>query len=266
MDSIQSIILGAVQGLTEFIPVSSSGHLVLFGNALDISSNAHLYIQALDFGTLAALIIFFRGRIATLLQQIFDKKDFRLLVNIIMTCLPVFTLGYLASKFIESSGWFVSSFVVASSLIIVGIIMFVLERLPRAKSVATLEKLSPLRALIIGIAQCFALIPGVSRSGSTIIAGRLTGFTPKLAAEYSFLVSIPVMLALIAKLILKNGDFLIANWSSLLLGNIVAFMCGIVAVKFLLSYLGKHSLKLFGGYRIILGAMVLAILVIPTLL
>ncbi len=135
-----------------------------------------------------------------------------------------------------------------------------LERLPRLSDVADGRDLSPGRAFIIGAAQCLALVPGVSRSGSTIIASRLCGLKPKQATEYSFLASIPIMLALLAKLVVKNTGFIVHHWQPLLLGNIFAFIVGIVAVRLFLTYLEKHDLRAFGAYRISIAIIIIYLL------
>lgn len=260
MDVFQSVILGAVQGLTEFIPVSSSGHLLVITNLFRDSTNAHLFVQTLDIGTTLALIIFFRQQIVGICRQVFVQHDYRLLRNVIITCLPVGTIGLLLSKFIESSGFFASSLVIAIALAIVGLLMVFLEKLPRLAKAKDGAHLTPGRALTIGLAQCVALVPGTSRSGSTIIAARLMGLEPKEAAEYSFLVSIPVMLGLIVKLLIGDTSFIVSNWQSVLVGNLVAFIAGIIAIKYLLDYLGKHSLRAFGVYRLVVAALIVCLL------
>jgi undecaprenyl-diphosphatase len=148
---------------------------------------------------------------------------------------------------------------VSVGLISIGVVMVILDRLPRASHVSSGTDLSPFRAIAIGLAQACALIPGVSRSGSTIIAGRLAGLNPKSAAEYSFLVSIPIMFGLIAKLLISADDraYMYDNLTIIIVGNIAAFIGGIAAVSFLISFLSKHGLALFGWYRIVLGSLVI---------
>lgn len=251
----ESIVLGLVQGLTEFIPVSSSGHLVLtqalFGHDPD-----HLLIQTLDIGTVLALIIYFRGRLWELGRQVLIKRNYRLLRNIIITVLPAGLIGFLLANVIENSTLLELPLTVAIGLITVGVVMIILERLPKKSAVEDGEKLSAPRALTIGLAQALALIPGVSRSGSTIVAGRLMGLNAQKAAEYSFLVSIPIMLALVAKLFLSDGAYLASNIGTVVVGNIAAFVSGLVAVGFLMRFLGRHGLSGFGWYRVALGTLV----------
>ena len=259
----ETIILGIIQGLTEFIPVSSSGHLVIAQHFFSGASD-HLFIEFIDIGTLLALLVFFRQKIVSIIKDIFVHKNIALARNILITAIPAGIVGYLLSDFINSSWFFGSLVVVACGLIIVGIIMVVLEKLPKAKEVSSGEALSPLRALIIGLVQMLALIPGVSRSGSTIIAGRLSGLSARSAAEYSFLASLPIMLGLMLKLFAGSAEreYMIANAGMLLIGNIAAFVAGMIAVGFMLRYLSRHSLALFGWYRIALGAIVLLVVLV----
>ncbi|MCL1929597.1 undecaprenyl-diphosphate phosphatase [Candidatus Saccharibacteria bacterium] len=260
---IQTIALGIVQGLTEFVPVSSSGHLVLMESLFgDGGENVHLFIEALNFGTVLALLIFFRHKILQICRQVFHEHNYVLLRNIVLTSLPVGIAGLLFSHAISQVPFFVSPITVTAALFFVGVIMVILEKLPKLTARSSGEKLSWKRALGIGFAQTLALVPGVSRSGSTIIAGRLAGLKPKQAAEYSFLVSIPVMLGLSAKLVVSDTQYLINNWSVVLVGNVAAFITGILAIQFLLDFLSKHSLKVFGVYRIFVAVVVILLIVL----
>lgn len=258
MSWIESIILGLIQGLTEFIPVSSSGHLVAAQLFLS-GASSHLFIQFIDLGTTLALLIFFRKKLIEIIQDVFVHRNYRLARNIILTALPAAGIGFALAGFIETTPFFGNLLVVATTLTVVGIIMIVLEKLPRKAAVPSLELLPWQRALVIGFVQVLALIPGVSRSGSTIIAGRLSGFNPAQAAEYSFLVSIPIMLGVCTKVLLVNHDYLVAHLSTVIISNIAAFLAGMFAVGFMLRYLSRHSLAAFGWYRVALGGVLLTI-------
>ncbi len=263
MSVFEAIFLGLVQGFTEFIPVSSSGHLVLaqslFGSSID-----HLFIQALDFGTALALIIYFWSRLVNLARQVFVEKDYRLARNILITSIPAGLLGLLLADFIQNSPELLNPLVVAIMLAVVGVLMIVIDKLPRKSSKSGGRDLSPKRALVIGFAQAFALIPGVSRSGSTIIASRIMGLSPKSAAEYSFMVAIPIMLGLLTKLLVKDSDraYLLANLEPVIIGNIAAFLSGMLAIKFMLGYLENHGLAIFGWYRIAVATVVVGVLLV----
>lgn len=254
MHTIEIIILGIIQGLTEFIPISSSGHLVIAQNFFSGASD-HLFLEFINLGTLLALVVFFRKKIVSIVRGIFVERKYKLALNILITAIPAGVIGYLLSDFIGSTAFFGSLGVVMVTLATVGVVMVLLEYLPKASAVKDGEALSPLRALIIGLAQVFALIPGVSRSGSTIIAGRLSGLNAAAAAEYSFLASLPIMIGVTLKIFVSDRDYLMANFVPLMIGNVAAFVAGVFAIGFLMKYLANHSLAIFGWYRIGLAAV-----------
>jgi len=262
MEWLQAIILGLIQGLTEFIPISSSGHLVIAQTFFSGASD-HLLLEFINIGTLLALLVFFRKRIIGIIKDIFVNRQYKLARNIIITSVPAGVVGFLLADFIEATpSFFGSAVVVAVTLAVVGIVMIVLEKLPHASPVEDGEKLSGWRAFAIGAAQMMALIPGVSRSGSTIIAGRLSGLTPAAAAEYSFLASLPIMIGVTIKIFVTDSDYLLANLGVLAVSNLFAFISGLLAVGFLLRYLAKHSLAVFGWYRVGLAAVLTVILLV----
>lgn len=261
MQWLEALILGLIQGLTEFIPISSSGHLVIAQTFLSGASN-HLFLEFVNIGTLLALLVFFRGKIWQILTDIFVHRKFRLARNILITAIPAGAVGFALAGFIEDTPFFGSAAVVAVTLAVVGIVMIVVEKLPHAAPVKDGEHLSGWRALAIGAAQMLALIPGVSRSGATILAGRFSGLKPAEAAEYSFLASIPIMLGVTLKIFISDPDYLSANLGVLAVSNLAAFISGMIAVGFLMRYLGKHSLAVFGWYRIGLAVVLTTILLI----
>ena len=261
MGIVESIIQGIAQGLTEFIPVSSSGHTVLLQHLFSGMSD-HLFLEFINIGTLLALIIFFRLKIWQILVDVFKNHNYKLARNIIITSIPAGILGFTLAKFIGEAEFFGSVTTVIVALILVGIVMSIVEKLPHASPVKDGSELSPLRALIIGLAQSVALIPGVSRSGATIITGRFAGLKAREAAEYSFLASIPIMIGVCLKIFITDHDYLVANLPTLALSNLMAFIAGMVAIGFMLKYLAKHDLKLFGIYRIVLAVVVLIIFLV----
>lgn len=261
MTIIESIILGAIQGLTEFIPISSSGHLVIAQYFLSGASD-HLFLEWINIGTMLALIVYFWRRILTIFGDVFVRKNYRLLRNILLTSIPAGLVGYLAADMIEKNAFFGSVVVVAVMSAIVGIIMIVLEKLPKASKTKNGEALTIPRALAIGFAQMLALIPGTSRSGATIIAGRLSGLSAKEAAEYSFLASLPIMAGVTLKVILQDGAYFATHIDTLLVGNLMAFISGLLAVGFLMRFLANHSLALFGWYRVVLAIVIVGILLL----
>lgn len=263
MSIVEAIILGIIQGLTEFIPVSSSGHLVI-AQTLLLGEADHLFIQALDFGTLFALLIYFFPKLVDLGRKVFVEHDYRLARNIILTCIPAGLLGLALADFIEESSVLLNPLTVSIMLALVGVLMVVVDKLPKKSDKASGTDLSPKRALVVGFAQAFALIPGVSRSGSTIVASRIMGLSPKAAAEYSFMVSIPIMIGLVGKLLLKPSDraYMLAQLDVIIIANIAAFIAAITAIHFLLRYLSSHGLAVFGWYRIALAAVVITVLLV----
>jgi len=262
MEWLQAIILGLIQGLTEFIPISSSGHLVIAQTFMSGASD-HLFLEFINIGTLLALLVFFRVRIIGIIKDILVNKKYKLALNIIITSVPAGIVGYLLADFIQATpSFFGSAVVVAVTLAAVGIVMIILEKLPHASAIKDGEQLSPWRAFAIGIAQMMALIPGVSRSGSTIIAGRLAGLKPAEAAEYSFLASLPIMIGVTAKIFITDHAYLADNFATLLISNVFAFIAGLLAVGFLLRYLANHSLAVFGWYRVGLAAVLTIILLV----
>ena len=257
MSILEGAILGLIQGLTEFIPVSSSGHLVIAQNLFNGSSE-HMFLQWIDVGTFLALVVYFRHRLVNIYKDVFLRRNYRLARNIVLTATPAGLVGLVFSGFIQTNPFFGSIFTVTVALAVVGVVMILLEKLPHASPVKDGDHLKASRALVIGFVQILALIPGVSRSGSTIIAGRLMGLSAARAAEYSFLVSLPIIGAVLLKLIITadGRQYYIDNFATLTVGNIVAFISALIAVKFLIAYLSKHGLALFGWYRVIIASVI----------
>lgn len=261
MNIIEALILGIVQGLTEFIPVSSSGHLVVIDNLIS-GTSSRLFIEFVNFGTLMALLVFFRHKIFQIIKDIIEKKSYKLALNILITAIPAGLIGFLFADFIGSTSFFSSSLTVAVALFVIGIIMINLDRIPLISKRSDIDGLTKTRSLGIGLFQVMSLIPGVSRSGSTIIGGKLLGLNSKDAAEYSFLASIPIMIGVSLKLILKDSTYLYDNLLILTAANIAAFVAGIFAIRFMIDYLSKNSLAIFGWYRVILAILILSIILI----
>ena len=268
MNIFEAIILGLTQGLTEFIPVSSSGHLEIVQRLLGAGARAedfHFFLELINFGTLFALLWYYRKRIAKLLHQVFVEKDWHMAINLLLTSIPAGLIGILLSKFIELNGFFSSLYTIAIAIGVVGILMIFVDKLPHLSNVKNEEKLSHPRALIIGLTQTLALIPGVSRSGSTILAGRVMGMDSKAAANYSFMASIPIMIGVCLKSLVSSSSraYIADNAPMLVLSNIVAFVSGMLALTFVMKFLEKKgALSAFGYYRVILATIVLIVLII----
>lgn len=257
MNLLQAALLGILQGLTEFIPVSSSGHLVLAQHFMGLQHSS-AFDALVNLGTFLALIVYFRKRLIVLATRIIKQRDLALARNILISAIPVGLLGLLFSNFFESAV-IQSPLAVVVMLVLVGVVMIVLEHLPRLSEQKNADQLSPKRAVVIGIAQAVSLVPGTSRAASTMIAGRLMGLSYQQAAEYSFLLSIPVMAAVLLKSMF-DGDgiaFITANFGAWVVSNAAAFICGIIAVSFMLRFLQKGTFKIFGYYRIALALVII---------
>ena len=266
MNILESTVLGLVQGITEFIPVSSSGHLEITQRILGAGGRAedfHFFLELINFGTLFALLFYYRQTIWEILQRVFVKKDYKLALNILITSIPAGIIGLVLSKVIEKMPFFSSLTTIGFAMGFVGLIMIFVNKLPHLSKLKDENELTPGRALAIGLAQTFALIPGVSRSGSTIITGRVMGLDSKSAAKYSFLASLPIMIAVCGKSLLSSSSraYITSNLGMLLLSNLVAFISGLIALQIVMKYFKKEkSIPSFGVYRVILSLGIFAAL------
>ncbi len=266
MNILESTVLGLVQGITEFIPVSSSGHLEITQRILGAGGRAedfHFFLELINFGTLFALLFYYRQTIWEILQRVFVKKDYKLALNILITSIPAGIIGLILSKVIEKLPFFSSLTTIGFAMGFVGLIMIFVNKLPHLSKLKDENELTPGRALAIGLAQTFALIPGVSRSGSTIITGRVMGLDSKSAAKYSFLASLPIMIAVCGKSLLSSSSraYITSNLGMLLLSNLVAFISGLIALQIVMKYFKKEkSIPSFGIYRVILSLGIFAAL------
>ena len=261
MDWYHSVWLGLTQGVTEFIPVSSSGHLEVVQQVMGgRGDDFHLFLELINFGTLLALLIFYRKRIWQILVDIFKNHNFRLAINVIITTIPAVIAGLLLSDIIEHEPFFSNMIVIACAMALIGIAMLAVDRLPKMSKLRDENCMTKPRALLVGLAQCVALVPGTSRSGSTIVAGRMVGMDSKSAADYSFLASIPIMFGVMCKQLISSSSraYLAANWQMLLLSNAIAFISGLAAIYLVMKYLRKkNSLRPFGIYRIVLACIII---------
>ena len=266
MNILESTVLGLVQGITEFIPVSSSGHLEITQRILGAGGRAedfHFFLELINFGTLFALLFYYRQTIWEIMQRVFVKKDYKLALNILITSIPAGIIGLVLSKVIEKMPFFSSLTTIGFAMGFVGLIMIFVNKLPHLSKLKDENELTPGRALAIGLAQTFALVPGVSRSGSTIITGRVMGLGSKSAAKYSFLASLPIMIAVCGKSLLSSSSraYITSNLGMLLLSNLVAFVSGLIALQIVMKYFKKEkSIPSFGIYRVILSLGIFAAL------
>jgi undecaprenyl-diphosphatase len=261
MSIFEAIILGLVQGLTEFIPVSSSGHLVLMRDAFGLNVQGLVFDVALHFGTLMALAVYFWKDIGLLVQGLLGKGIYRRVAWWIgAATIPAVIFGVLLESAAESA--FRTAPRVAINLIAVAFLMLAAERWSKRYTTKTsLEDISAKQAIGVGLAQAAAIVPGVSRSGSTITAGLFLGLDRVTATRFSFLLGLPIMVGAVAKVLLSDQAAHQITHEPMLfvVGIVVAFISGLVAIRFLLRYLAHHTLAVFAYYRIALGIVVLLI-------
>lgn len=261
MTIIQALILGLVQGLTEFIPVSSSGHLVLLHDLLGVNEGGLVFDVALHFGTLLALICYFHKDILLLTQGLLGKNDYqRLAWWLAVATIPAVVGGILLESTAESA--FRSVRLVAVNLIAVALLMLLAERIAKRYQKKTkLKQVAGKQAIAVGVAQAAALVPGVSRSGATITTGLFVGLDRVAATRFSFLLGIPIMIGALGKVLL-DGDVMhrIGDEAGVFsVGILAAFLSGLFAIRFLLRFLAHHTLAIFAYYRIGLGLIVLVL-------
>ena len=256
MSYLEAIILGIIQGLTEFIPVSSSGHLLIAHEIFGITEIGLAFDVALHIGTFFALIIFFHKDIYDLILGILGKNEKKRLAWLIaFATIPAVIGGVLLQDLAESA--FRSPVLVSINLIWVAVAMIFAERYAaRRKAKQTkFENITTKQGLIVGLAQVVALVPGISRSGSTITAGIFAGIDRVSATRFSFLLAIPITFGAILKVMTDSQTLeqVGAQQGIFIVGILSAFFSGVFAIKFLIKYLSKHTLNIFAYYRILVG-------------
>ena len=262
---ISIIILGIIQGISEFLPISSSAHLIIFRNLFGIGSSISKEMElsfdvALHFGTLLAIGIYFFKDFINMIKSGLSKgvidKDGKIFWYIVCATIPAAVAGVLFEDVIENA--IRNNFIVIGcALIVMGIIIYFADKTsPQKKGI---EHMSLENAVIIGCSQVFALIPGFSRSGTTIATGRLLGLKRDEAAKFSFFLSAPVVLGAVVLQLFKDGtvDMILGNLAIFIVGMVSSFIIGLFCISFLLKFLKKNDFKLFMWYRIILGLIVI---------
>ena len=264
MTILQSLILAIVEGLTEFLPVSSTGHMILTEGILGMESTAYLkaFTVMIQFGAILSVLVYYFRRFLPFpmfgLQPDSSTSlgGWSLYGLMILGCIPAAVLGLLLNDYIDTL--LGSTWVVLVMLFLGGILMLYIDRLfPEHGE----RQLKPKNALIIGLFQCLAMIPGVSRSMATIVGGMQQGLTRRQAAEFSFFLAIPTMAGATLlkgyKLYKELGvEVFRDNWDTLLVGNVVAFLVALLAIKFFIGFVSKYGFRFFGYYRIALALIV----------
>jgi len=249
-DFAAALILGIVEGLTEFLPVSSTGHLILAGELVGATGERwDVFKIVIQTGAMLAVLWEYRAR--------FFRVDVRLYRNLIVAFIPAAVLGLAFSKLIKS--YLFHAVPVALAFIVGGIIILLVEKRRFAPRVEDTRAMTGVDALKVGIAQCFALIPGTSRSGATIIGGMLFGLSRKAATEFSFFLAVPTLVAAGAYDFWKNRAlFSAADVDVFAVGSIAAFISAFIVVRWLIRYVATHDFRPFAWYRIAFGVLVLA--------
>jgi undecaprenyl-diphosphatase len=256
---LKALILGIVEGLTEFLPVSSTGHLILVGDLLNFNDEkGKVFTILIQLGAILAVCWEYRARIGDVLRQVGSSEDAnRFVLNLFIAFLPAAILGLLFIKTIKH--YLFHPVPVALALIIGGFLILWAERRKHIIDVERVEDMDWKHALKIGLMQCLALIPGTSRSGATIIGGLFFGLSRKAATEFSFFLAIPIMFAATFYDVYKHREILQFNdMGVFLVGFVASFVSALIAVRGLLRFVSHHDFTIFAWYRIGFGAIVLA--------
>jgi len=254
MDIFQAIIIGVIEGFTEFLPISSTGHMIVASRFLGVEENelTKAYEVIIQFAAILAVMLIYRNKLS------FKKID--LWMKLLLAFLPLAIVGFIFKDTIKA---LFNVQTVAWMFIVGGIIFLVVEYFYKEQraQIHDVEQTSYKQALAIGVAQIFSLIPGTSRAGATIIGGLLSGLDRKASAEFSFLLAIPVMAAVSGYDLLKHyQEFAHANWSAFAVGFVVAFVVAYLTIKLFLAFIQRFTFVAFGIYRIVLGVVLLMLL------
>ena len=257
MTLFQSIVIAIVEGLTEFLPVSSTGHMIIAERLLHVTETdfVKVFTVAIQLGAILSVIVLYW-------KKFFDFSKWQFYVKLIIGVIPAIILGFLFSKKIDAM--LDSATTVAVALLVGGIILLFVDKLFTRPRIHSEAEIKPVNAFIIGIWQCLAMIPGVSRSAASIIGGMQQKLTRSEAAEFSFFLAVPTMLAATGYKLLKyykdSGGFSKEEIKLLAVGNVVAFIVAIIAIKFFINFVKKYGFKVWGIYRIVVGVVLLLLI------
>lgn len=260
-DLFKAVFLGVIEGLTEFIPVSSTAHLLIFSHLIDFQTiKNNVFEIVIQLGAILAICVIYQRKILLLVCNLKQKIQQKFLLNLILAFLPAAFFGALLHNIIKK--FLFSNLTIALSLILGGIVMIWVEKSKKIREqkyvISELENISPRNAFCVGLFQCLAMIPGVSRSGATIIGGLLLGLNRQVATEFSFFLAMPTIAAASFYDILKNADELTnSNVQIILVGLFAAFFSAILVIKWFISFVSKNNFVPFGVYRILLGIVIL---------
>lgn len=257
MDTLQSIIIAIVEGLTEFLPISSTGHMIITEKILGLTENDFnkVFTIAIQLGAILAVVVLYW-------KKFINFKNWQFYIKLAIAVIPALVLGFLFSKKIDAM--LESSTTVAISMLAGGLILIFIDKVFKQPTIHTEAEIPFGKAFIIGVWQCIAMIPGVSRSAASIIGGMQQKLTRSAAAEFSFFLAVPTMLAATGYKLYKyyktNGGFSSHEIQQLAIGNLVAFLVALLAIKFFIGFLKKHGFMIWGYYRIILGIILLILI------
>ena len=253
----QTIIIAIVEGLTEFLPISSTGHMIIAEKLLDVKNDefVKMFTVAIQLGAIAAVVVNYR-------HKFFDFKNIRFYGKLLLGVLPAILLGLLFSDRIDEL--LNSTLTVALSLLVGGIVLLFIDKLFAGNTVASEDEVTFKQSFFIGVWQCLAMIPGVSRSAATIVGGMQQKLTRSEAAEFSFFLAVPTMCAATGYKLIKyyseNEGFTRPEITQLLVGNVVAFIVALLAIRFFIGFVKKHGFFVWGIYRIVAGLVLLFLL------
>lgn len=257
MSILEAVIIAIVEGITEFLPISSTGHMIITEKLLGIPSTdfTKLFTVGIQLGAILAVVVLYWKKFIGPIKN--GKWGFY--GKLIVAVIPALALGFIFSDKIDEL--LESTLTVAISLIAGGIVLLFIDSVFKTPTVETDEKISYPNAFIIGLWQCIAMIPGVSRSAASIIGGMQQKLTRKLAAEFSFFLAVPTMAAATGYKLLKGYETITTEHIKLFaIGNVVAFIVALLAIKFFIGFLQKHGFRFFGYYRIIAGVILLILI------
>jgi undecaprenyl-diphosphatase len=269
---LKAAVMGLVEGLTEFLPISSTGHLILTASLLGLKGEViKVFEVAIQTGAMLAVMWEYRVRLMDTVRGLpKETKARRFFFNVVIAFLPAAVLGYLFSRKVKEHLF--QPVPVATAFIVGGVIILVVEWLHRRRfgrqdlalagtrraRIETVDDMRPLDALIVGVMQCFALIPGTSRSGATIIGAMSFGFSRQCATQFSFFLGIPTLLAAGGYDLIKQREYLhFSDLPMFLVGGVVAFLSALVCIRWLIRFVSTHDFTVFAVYRILFGAVVL---------
>jgi len=263
METWQVVLLGLIEGLTEIIPVSSTGHVLLAGHFLGFCSPGKTFEVLIQLGAILAILSVYSAKLLRLLIDLpFDARTQRFVMGILVAFLPAAVIGALGHSFIKTV-LFESPILICATLIVGGIILLVVDRLKLEPRYADVMDYPPSLAFKIGLCQCVAMVPGVSRSGATIVGALLLGTDKRSAAEFSFFLAMPTMAGAFAYDLYKNWSGLdTSDATSIAVGFVMAFITAVVVVRYLLEYVSRHGFGLFAWWRIIVGGIGLGALMV----